>query len=202
MSNDLRATLARLRNSGYLYFVAGLLAGLGVALGLTAVDVSEMDMLARILGQSIILVQIGVLVAAIVYWILLQGFQGSQLEGVRRTVTTAQGSGKRTAAQLSIAEMQNQNAPLVYASWLLPVSGFIGTVLGVSQAIGPLGGMISDGTSAQINPDAIAQVLQGLNVAFDTTLVGLVSVTPVMAMLMVSDLSINRRSARVWSYLE
>ncbi|WP_273523271.1 MotA/TolQ/ExbB proton channel family protein [Rhodosalinus sediminis] len=65
-------------------------------------------------------------------------------------------------------------APLTYAVFALPLMGFLGTVVGISGAIGELGAVVaSDDRSA-----ALARVLADLKFAFDTTLVGLAGVLP------------------------
>ena len=59
--------------------------------------------------------------------------------------------------------------------WAIPILGFIGTVLGLSIAIGEFGAVMASGNSG---PDALLpalrQVTAGLAIAFDTTLVALV----------------------------
>ncbi|MCK6486266.1 MAG: MotA/TolQ/ExbB proton channel family protein [Phycisphaerae bacterium] len=60
--------------------------------------------------------------------------------------------------------------------WAIPVLGFIGTVSGLSTAIGRFGGVIAGGGAHM--DDIIAglqEVLGGLSTAFDTTFVALVS---------------------------
>ena len=69
-------------------------------------------------------------------------------------------------------------APLAYAIWGLPLLGFIGTVIGISGAIGDLGSVFGD-TDREA---ALASVLAELQFAFDTTFAGLVLVMPVMAL--------------------
>lgn len=69
-------------------------------------------------------------------------------------------------------------APLSYAIWALPLLGFIGTVIGISEAIGDLGRVFADGD----RQEALAAVLAALQFAFDTTFAGLVLVMPVMAL--------------------
>lgn len=69
-------------------------------------------------------------------------------------------------------------APLSYATWVLPLLGFIGTVIGISDAIGDLGNVFADSD----REEALASVLAALRFAFDTTFAGLVLVIPVMAL--------------------
>ena len=58
--------------------------------------------------------------------------------------------------------------------WAIPVLGFIGTVLGLGNAIGAFGGAIA---TASTDMDALkgelTKVTEGLKTAFDTTLLGL-----------------------------
>jgi biopolymer transport protein ExbB/TolQ len=59
--------------------------------------------------------------------------------------------------------------------WAIPVLGFIGTVQGLSQAVGGFGSVLSNsGELAQIK-EALRDVTAGLAVAFETTMQGLVA---------------------------
>lgn len=69
-------------------------------------------------------------------------------------------------------------APLSYAIWVLPLLGFIGTVIGISNAIGELGQVFAQSA----RDEALSSVLGALQFAFDTTFAGLVLVIPVMAL--------------------
>ncbi len=90
----------------------------------------------------------------------------------------AQGPRGQEIAQLleMLGQPQQQAlAPLTFAIWALPMLGFIGTVLGISQAIGGL----AQGPAVLAADDAgLGGVFGGLAFAFDTTLVGLVCVIP------------------------
>ena len=57
--------------------------------------------------------------------------------------------------------------------WALPILGFIGTVMGVSSAVGDLGAGMSDGGIDGMQA-ALERVFAGLGVAFDTTLLALI----------------------------
>lgn len=59
--------------------------------------------------------------------------------------------------------------------WAIPVLGFIGTVLGLSEAIGGFGGVVKKGVSdpQELIP-ALGNVTGGLSTAFETTLIALV----------------------------
>lgn len=144
--------------------VAAALIGVGAALATAFVHAAPMvaatapDWLARMGGLLIVQVQIGVFVFALVY----------------AALTWLSGRAPTDPAQQSA-----QVAPLAYAAWALPVLGFVGTVFGISQAIGPLELIVADGAGGAA---AMAQVLGGLRYAFDTTLVGLIAAMPVTAL--------------------
>jgi len=59
--------------------------------------------------------------------------------------------------------------------WAIPVLGFIGTVLGLSQAIGEFTDVLGPGAELSGITSALVQVTGGLETAFDTTLVALVA---------------------------
>lgn len=77
---------------------------------------------------------------------------------------------------------QHNFAPIGFAIWVLPMLGFIGTVLGITQAIG---GLADTTVISGADGSGLGGVLGGLQFAFDTTLVGLVLVIPLMLMLLV-----------------
>ena len=67
--------------------------------------------------------------------------------------------------------------------WAVPILGFIGTVLGLSIAIGEFGSVMSaSGDSAALLP-ALKNVTGGLGVAFDTTLEALVAALAIQMMV-------------------
>lgn len=59
--------------------------------------------------------------------------------------------------------------------WAIPVLGFIGTVLGLSQAVGGFGAVIAAGASMDELKESLGGVTGGLAVAFETTLIALVA---------------------------
>lgn len=67
--------------------------------------------------------------------------------------------------------------------WAIPVLGFIGTVQGLSAAIGGFGSVLA--TSEELNQvkDALKDVTGGLSVAFETTMQGLVAALIVQLLL-------------------
>lgn len=59
--------------------------------------------------------------------------------------------------------------------WAIPVLGFIGTVQGLSQAVGKFGAVLSDTAEISAVKPALQGVTGGLAVAFETTYVALVA---------------------------
>ena len=58
--------------------------------------------------------------------------------------------------------------------WAIPVLGFIGTVIGLSQAVGGFGKVVAQGANIEEMKNALGGVTGGLAVAFETTLIALV----------------------------
>ena len=58
--------------------------------------------------------------------------------------------------------------------WAIPVLGFIGTVIGLSDAVGGFGKVVSQGADIEELKAALGGVTSGLSVAFETTLIALV----------------------------
>ena len=58
--------------------------------------------------------------------------------------------------------------------WAIPVFGFLGTVLGLGKAMGAFGGTLRSGADMSQIRESLQTVTQGLSVAFDATLIGLV----------------------------
>ena len=59
--------------------------------------------------------------------------------------------------------------------WAIPVLGFIGTVLGLSKAIGGFGKVVAGGADLEKLKDSLSGVTAGLSIAFETTLIALVA---------------------------
>jgi len=58
--------------------------------------------------------------------------------------------------------------------WAIPILGFIGTVLGISNAVGGFSGALDQAQDIEVLKASLNDVTSGLAVAFDTTLVALV----------------------------
>ena len=74
---------------------------------------------------------------------------------------------------------QHNFAPLNFVIWALPLLGFIGTVVGITQAIGGLEQVVAV-VGAAPGGGGLTEVLAGLKFAFDTTFIGLILVIPAM----------------------
>jgi biopolymer transport protein ExbB/TolQ len=89
----------------------------------------------------------------------------------------------RAADVATILKIQAENDEAQVASsyglvqgflWAIPVLGFIGTVLGLGQAIGAFAGTLQAGGDLAAIRSSLQAVTGGLSTAFDTTLVALV----------------------------
>jgi biopolymer transport protein ExbB/TolQ len=58
--------------------------------------------------------------------------------------------------------------------WAIPILGFIGTVVGISEAVGSFSYSVNSAASLEVMRESIGSVTTGLGVAFDTTLLALV----------------------------
>lgn len=67
--------------------------------------------------------------------------------------------------------------------WAVPVLGFIGTVIGLSVAIGEFGGVLSKADNMETLRPALQGVTGGLAVAFETTLQGLLGALVIQLIL-------------------
>lgn len=67
--------------------------------------------------------------------------------------------------------------------WAIPVLGFIGTVLGLSEAIGGFGAVLEQADDMSQIADSLRGVTSGLSTAFETTLVALVAALVIQLLL-------------------
>ena len=58
--------------------------------------------------------------------------------------------------------------------WAIPILGFIGTVIGISSAVGGFSGALDQAQDISVLKESLNGVTQGLATAFDTTLIALV----------------------------
>jgi biopolymer transport protein ExbB/TolQ len=81
----------------------------------------------------------------------------------------------RAQAANDEASMESSYAVLQGFVWAIPVLGFIGTVLGLSEAIGAFAGVLGSASEVSEIAGALRGVTAGLYTAFDTTLEALVA---------------------------
>lgn len=58
--------------------------------------------------------------------------------------------------------------------WAIPVLGFIGTVIGLAEAVGGFGAVVAQNASIEMLKQSLGGVTSGLAIAFETTLIALV----------------------------
>jgi biopolymer transport protein ExbB/TolQ len=81
----------------------------------------------------------------------------------------------RSQAEHDESVMETSYAMLRSFVWAIPVLGFIGTVLGLSQAIGGFGAVLESGQDMSAIKSELKVVTGGLATAFETTLQALVA---------------------------
>jgi biopolymer transport protein ExbB/TolQ len=104
---------------------------------------------------------------------------------------TRQTTSERIAALIARAEATENAglAPLSFVVWVLPILGFLGTVVGVSQSMGPLEALAKGESAAKVAPE----LLRNLRYPFDATFTGLVLLLPMMACFTVAATRAKRR---------
>lgn len=78
-------------------------------------------------------------------------------------------------AELDESAMETSYLTVTGFVWAVPVLGFIGTVLGLSAAIGGFGTVLQSSQEMEALKSALQSVTGGLATAFETTLAGLVA---------------------------
>jgi hypothetical protein len=91
----------------------------------------------------------------------------------------------RSQASQDESAMETSYALVQGFVWAIPVLGFIGTVLGLSEAIGEFSGVLGDAGDISQITSALKGVTGGLATAFDTTLVALVAALCVQMLMTV-----------------
>jgi len=86
----------------------------------------------------------------------------------------------RDQAEIDQAIIANTHAPVKFVIWLIPILGFIGTVLGVSNAISGFSSLIQASSDFAAVRDNLGEVARHLGVAFETTLLALIKTSVLM----------------------
>ena len=89
----------------------------------------------------------------------------------------------RSQAENDESIMESSYSMLHAFVWAIPVLGFIGTVQGLSDAIGGFGKVLASTTELSQIKASLQSVTVGLSVAFETTLEGLVAALVIQLML-------------------
>lgn len=76
--------------------------------------------------------------------------------------------------EMDAADMESSYSFLKFLIAVIPILGFLGTVLGISEAVGGFSSVVSSAGSIEQIKDALSKVTIGLATAFDTTLVALI----------------------------
>ncbi len=79
----------------------------------------------------------------------------------------------RSQADIDESQMETSYSLLRGFIWAIPVLGFIGTVMGLSIAIGGFGDVLAETTNPEKLASSLKVVTGGLSTAFETTLVAL-----------------------------
>ncbi len=121
-----------------------------------------------------------------------QGVTNAQVEGITSVIRwpkkSARGYRNRIRSRIAIhtsisadstsgsihsRSTRNPEEPLRHRAWLIPTLGFIGTVVGISSALGRPGGISADTSDQADVGEWMAGLTRSLAVAFNTTLVAL-----------------------------
>ncbi len=89
----------------------------------------------------------------------------------------------KTQAEYDEASMESSYMFVSAFVWAIPVLGFIGTVLGLSSAIGEFGEVLKTADDISVIKDKLQGVTGGLATAFETTLQGLVAALVVQLLI-------------------
>lgn len=95
----------------------------------------------------------------------------------------------RSQASQDESQMETSYALVQGFVWAIPVLGFIGTVLGLSQAIGSFTAVLGTGEDVSTITGALGKVTAGLATAFDTTLVALVAALIIQLLMVMTKKS-------------
>lgn len=100
---------------------------------------------------------------------------GRALKSLRASGNTAETAGLlEYQAEIDLAASESTYAAVKVFIWAIPVIGFIGTVLGISVAIGNFGALVQQAQEVEAIKEGLGPVTGGLAVAFETTLLALV----------------------------
>lgn len=77
-------------------------------------------------------------------------------------------------SEIDAGTINSSYALLKVFLWAIPILGFVGTVMGISDAVAGFSGSLQGAADIEVLKESLGSVTSGLAVAFDTTLVALV----------------------------
>lgn len=101
---------------------------------------------------------------------VLRGIEHFEVRKNASEVATAMSS----QSDIDANGMYSSYTMLKFFIWAIPILGFIGTVIGIGQAVGGFGGALDNTKEVSELINSLKNVTGGLSTAFDTTLVALV----------------------------
>jgi hypothetical protein len=112
----------------------------------------------------------------------------------RRDLSSVSTENRPLNREVQLEQLSLNLSPLQFGIWVMPLLGFIGTVLGISNSIGGLEQMLPSGAGGGSGAgESIRTVLTGLRFKFNTTFVGLSLVIPLM-LCMIAVRTFGRRN--------
>ena len=97
----------------------------------------------------------------------------SNLKNIGRVADVSEGMGAQ--AENDESYLESTYTIIKGFIWAIPVLGFIGTVLGLSEAVGGFGKVVSGGADVEKLKNSLSGVTAGLSIAFETTLIALIA---------------------------
>ena len=101
-------------------------------------------------------------------------------------------------SDLYLLAMQNSYSLVKVLLWAIPILGFIGTVIGMSQAVGSFEGVLGNADNVDGLKAGLTKVTSGLGTAFDTTYLALV----ISVLLAIPINGIERREEQLLSAID
>jgi biopolymer transport protein ExbB/TolQ len=99
-------------------------------------------------------------------------------------------------SEIDATHVESSYAVVKVFIWAIPILGFIGTVMGISEAVSGFSGDLQNTQDISVIKDKLGLVSSGLGVAFDTTLIALIMsllvMFPATVMQMMEENLLNR----------
>ena len=99
----------------------------------------------------------------------------------------------RSQAENDESHTESSYGLLAGIVWVIPILGFIGTVIGLSGAIGGFGAVLNADATVSSLKDSLTPVTGSLGIAFDTTYVALL-----LAMVVQMSMTVLRRQEELF----